>query len=90
MARQKKYSSAAVGFLKEKCPEKKKKAALSVFPSLPSSTAENRRKSKFMFEMHADHTNISKYSDGNIYRQFPVYSSPVLQMPFAHPLWDNG
>lgn len=43
-----------------------------------------------MFEMHADHTNISKYSDGNIYRQFPVYSSPVLQTLFAHPLWDNG
>lgn len=55
------YTSAAMGFLKEKCLGKK----MQVYPT-PLSTGEKTRKNKTMLEMHADHTNISKYLDGNI------------------------
>lgn len=65
------YTSSAVGFLKEKHSEEKGRFTTAL-PSLPLSTGEKRRENKTLLEMHADHTNISKYLDGNVLKVFHI------------------
>ena len=44
---------------------------MQVYPT-PLSTGEKTRKNKTILEMHADHTNISKYLGGNIQKIFHI------------------